>query len=79
MKEQQNGPRRLRFGEVLRILRVREGLTVEELADLVGWHPHRVHALERGTENEPATEAEALEISKALDIDPKLLTVAVPK
>lgn len=57
------------FGEVLTILRKRAGLSIEELAYLVDWHPHRIRAFEYGTQHEPPTNAEAL------DVDSKLLTV----
>jgi transcriptional regulator with XRE-family HTH domain len=67
------------FGEVLTILRNRQGLTVEELADLVDWKPHRIRSLEQGTEYEAPTKAEAVKLAEALDVDPRLLTVAVPR
>lgn len=71
--------RLLTFGEVLTILRAKQGLSVEELAELVEWEVGKVRDLETGTSAEVPTEDVAKRFAKALDIDPRLLTVAVPK
>lgn len=71
--------RPLAFGEVLTILRNRQGLSPAELADLVDWPLPQIQAIEAMRCEDQITEAEAIELAKALDIDPRLLTVAVPK
>jgi len=79
MRRDRVNVRRLSFGEVLGIFLVKRQLTPWELAELVGWPVTRIYALERNEETAPPTKAEAEELAEALDINPKLLTVAVPK
>jgi len=78
-KEKLRGPRLMSFGEVLTILRNRQSLTVNELAELVGWPAVQIRAIEDGAILDLPTKADALKLAKALDVDPKLLTVAVQK
>ena len=73
------GARLLTFGEVLTILRARQRLSVAELAELMGWPISQVQAIERGHHEGYITQAEAVKLAEALDVDPKLLTAAVPK
>lgn len=71
--------RLLTFGEVLTILRARQRLSIEELAELMGWPISQIQAIERGYHEGDITQAEAVKLAEALDVDPKLLTAAVPK
>lgn len=72
-------PRLLSFGEALGFLRSQQRLTIDELGDLVGWPGVQIQAIEEGRHEHDITRAEAAELAKALDVDPKMLTVAVPR
>lgn len=78
MKRDRQVARRLTFGEVLGICRAKQGLTHEELAELVGWPAWRIRSLETWDQG-AVTDTEVLQLAEALDIDPKLLKVAVPR
>jgi len=79
MRRDRVNVKRLSFGEVLAIFRIKRRLTPWELSELVGWPVTRIDALERNDETAPPTKAEAEDLAKALDIKSDLLTVAVPK
>src|SRR5688572_16221469 len=68
------------FAELLRALRVRAGLTQEELAERCGLTPHAISALERGARTRPYPHTlraigEALGLSEAQQAD---LRASVP-
>ena len=70
-----------RFGDLLRDLRERAGLTQEELAERAGLTPHAVSALERGARTRPYPHtvrslAEALGVSEA---ERTALVASVPR
>ena len=59
---------RKKFGKAVRVLRLKNGLTQEGLADQAGIHPTYLGGIERGTRN--VSLDNILKIAKALDVNP---------
>lgn len=70
------GPRRLRFGEVLEFLMRRQRMSPRTLALQLGITPVDVYRLVHGLEPPPDKHGAEL-FAKALRVDPRLLIVAI--